>query len=438
MKYLKKGGRLALMLLMCIVAGYVLLAGTYLIPTEKLMFGLRETIRVFDESLEDHETMDQTLVEGYPSTWLDNTSDNFFLLSAAYENPEESIWQQAAGNPYYTGHHHSTAGAELVTYVTHGPEGRGVALQGRYWNGYLLFLKPLLTVMSYQDIRMINMVAQGVMLVALLCLLYRRGLQRYIPAFGAAYLCLTPFVIPLNMHYSVVIYIMLAAMLAMLLWPRWVHEKLGSTAFFMLLGAATVYFDMLTYPLLAFAFPAILWLFLCDEEGEARSLITLIRIGLAWLAGYAVMWAGKWVIMALTGYAEETKWALESIFIRSDSSELGRFSAIGRNLQVLMRKPFKLLALGAAAVAAVVFIRGMLSKESRFVPASPMLWLSLLGLAVLPFAWYAAMVNSNHVHYFFMHRSLSITVFAGLCLLTRVLKRTDGRSWFVLPPTELK
>lgn len=437
MNALKKGGRLALLLAACIAAGYALLAAVYLIPTDRLMVGLNETIRVFDEVQTGAERMDETLVEGYPSTRLDNTSDNFFLQAAAYENPSESVWKQAAVNPYYAALHQSTSGAELVQYVKKGSDEMELHSQGRYWNGYLLFLKPLLTVMSYQDIRMFNMVLQAALVLALGCLMYRRGMQRYLPAFGAAYLCLTPIVLPLNMHYSVVVYLLLIGMLILLLWPRWARDGIGSTAFFLLLGAATAYFDMLTYPLLAFAFPAVLWLLLCEEEGEGRALRTLIRIGLAWLIGYAVMWAGKWLIMLLTGFGEEAADAIESIFIRSDASEIGRFSSIGRNLQVLWRKPYKLPALGAAAVTAVCLWKGLRAK-GRFVSASPMLCLSLLAIAALPFAWYIVLANSTHVHSFFMHRSLSVTVFAGLCLLTRLLKRADGRSLFAPSAWELK
>ena len=243
---------------------------------------LMETIEVFDPATGRQERMDQTLVPGYPSTWLDNTSDSFFLQCAAAGSEDASIWKRAAYNPYYSFDFQNTAGAELVEYVKNGAGTLTEKSMGRYWNGYLIFLKPLLTVMSYQDIRMLNMVVLAVLVAMLIGLMYRRGMQRYLIAFGVAFLSLTPFVLPLNMHYSVVVHISLVGMIVMLLWPDWCCDRLGSTMLFFLLGIVTVYFDMLTYPILSFGFPAVLWLLLCEEEGEGRALRTLIRIGLAW------------------------------------------------------------------------------------------------------------------------------------------------------------
>lgn len=436
-KNFREGSRLWGILLACIVLGYLLLAATYLIPAEKLQPGLEETIKVYDQSTGRAERMDQTLVPGYPSTWLDNTSDSFFLQCAAAVSPDKSIWHQAAYNPYYSTITQSRAGDELVNYVRGDRDDLHEKSMGRYWNGYLIFLKPMLMVMSYQDVRMLNMVTLGAMLMLLLCLMYRRGMQRYLPAFGAAFLCLTPFVLPLNMHFSVVVYITLAGMLVMLLWPSWCREKLGSTALFFLLGIATVYFDMLTYPILSFGFPAVLWLLLCQEEGEKKSLCTLIRIGLAWVAGYALMWAAKWLILALAGYAEEAQFAVDSIARRSNSDEISRLGTIWRNLEVIARKPFKLLAaVGVLGLACLVFTQW--KKRVRLAPASVMLVLAMLGVAALPLVWYYLLANTNHTHYFFMHRNLSVTVFAILCLLTRLLRRQDGRSLFSCDNQNLK
>lgn len=436
-KGLRTALKLAGILILSIALGYLLLALTYLIPYEKLSPRLMETIHVFDPETGRGERMDQTLVPGYPSTWLDNTSDSFFLQCSAAVREDVSIWNQAAHNPYYSTFLQSSAGDELIRYVKYGPEGLMEKSMGRYWNGYLIFLKPLLTMMSYQDIRMMNMVVLGVLLSLFVGLMYRRGMQRYLIAFMLAFLSLTPFVLPLNMHCSVVVYIALVSMIAMLLWPHACRTALGSTALFFLIGIATVYFDMLTYPILSFGFPAVLWLLLCDEEGEKKALVTLIRIGLAWLAGYALMWASKWIILAAAGYREDAVFAVNSIFRRSDSEGISRIGTIWRNIGVIWRKPFKLLAV-AAAVLTMVAVALQLRKKEKFTPAAPALIMALTGVVLLPFVWYYLLANTNHTHYFFMHRNLSVSIFAGACLLTRLLRRRDGRSLLLCEQTTLK
>ena len=97
-----------------------------------------------------------------------------------------------------------------------------------------------------------------------------------------------------------------------------------------------------------------------------------------------------------------------------------------RNVDVLWRKPFKLLALAVAAMAAGVLLRRLCRRERLLASVKPGLALSFLGLSVLPLAWYYILPNTNHVHYFFMHRALSVTVFALLCLATKLLERQEA------------
>ena len=419
---IRRGCRLALALLGCIVLGYLLLAAAYAIPQERLHARLVESTKLFDGSDGSREEMDEILIKGYPSTWLDNTSDGFFLQYAAYEG-EESIWEKALVNPRYVAQMHSTPGAELMEQLNEGPQNMKRVTLSRYWHGYLVLLKPLLLFFSYQDIRMVNMMVQGALLIWLFSLMQQRGLKRYLPALGIAVLALTPFVMPLNMHYSVVYLIALIGMIVMLQWPEWVENRLGSSMLFLMLGILTSYFDMLTYPLLSFGLPAVLWLVLSEKEGGKRALVTLIRIGLIWLIGYAGMWAGKWLLVAIGASPAEAATALETFATRSSAENYGRLATVWRNIGVLWRKPFKVLAAVCAVGAAIVLLRRLMRRERLLSTVPPMLSLALAGLALLPLAWYFLLPNTNHVHYFFMHRALSVTAFALACLLTKLFVR---------------
>ena len=422
---IRRGGRLALALLVSIALGFGLLAAVYAIPQQAINAHVLESMQLFDGSDGQREKMNETLVKGYPSTWLDNSSDGFFLQYAVYDG-EETLWEKALLNYRYVVKGHTTPDAELTEQLTAGTENLIKAPLSRYWHGYLVVLKPLLLFLSYQDIRMVNMIVQGGLLAWLLCLMCERGLKRYLPALTVAILALTPFVMPLNMHYSVVYLIALLGMIAMLQWPGWIEGKLGSSMLFLLLGIATSYFDMLTYPLLSFGLPAVLWLLLSEKEGGANALRTLIRIGLIWFAGYAGMWAGKWLLVAVFHSPAEAVTALQSFTYRSSAEEYGRMATVLRNVDVLWRKPFKLLALAGAAMAAGVLLRRLCRRERLLASVKPGLALSFLGLAVLPLAWYYILPNTNHVHYFFMHRALSVTVFALLCLATKLLERQEA------------
>jgi len=137
--------------------------------------------------------------------------------------------------------------------------------------------------------------------------------------------------------------------------------------------------------------------------------------------GYVGMWAGKWALVAIGISGEEAMIALSSIGYRSSADEVGRLETIMRNVTVVWRKPMKLLALGVAAYTCMLLIRRMIRGKRLFSAVPPMMLLSLGALMCLPFAWYFAIPNFNHIHYFFAHRTLSIAVFAAGCILTKLL-----------------
>ena len=75
---------------------------------------------------------------------------------------------------------------------------------------------------------------------------------------------------------------------------------LYSLLFFFFL-ALTTYLDLLTTPMVALAVPLIVYMLYKKPDNAWR---TVIMLSLAWLAGYALLWATKWVLAALiTGHA---------------------------------------------------------------------------------------------------------------------------------------
>ena len=55
---------------------------------------------------------------------------------------------------------------------------------GRYWHGYMLTLKPLLSVFNYSQIRVVNAAVVAALALWLVVLLWRRQLKRYILPYG--------------------------------------------------------------------------------------------------------------------------------------------------------------------------------------------------------------------------------------------------------------
>lgn len=413
---LHNGLRLLKLFIGGVVIGYLLLAAVYLIPVDRIAGNVALSAATFDGTEDSAEARNHHVVKTYANTWLDNSSDSLILLMAAYRSGAP-VWQRALlgefsgdmdDNPYNL----------LRTYAANGPDGMGSTAYFRYWHGHQVIVKPLLLFCTYMDIRVINMLGQGALLLWLILLMTKRGLGRYVPAFGLAVAALTPWVLPLCMHYSACYYVMLLGVCALLRWPDVVGRGLGAAAYFMLIGMATNYFDLLTYPLITFGFPFVFWVLLAEREpgfGGGLKPGLLLRCGGAWLFGYAGMWVMKIVLVALltTEPAWQVTWA--QVTLRTVGEHLSPPDALLRNLGVYWRKPFKLAGIGIAVWAAVEAVR----TRGRKQPMKGRMAALLAAVALLPPVWYLLIVNHSDVHYFFTHRALGVTVFALACLLMR-------------------
>ena len=399
-----------------ILLGMLLLMAAYALPTEPIRKHLGESLLCFDGSDGMPEADNETLVKTYSSTWLDIRTDLVMMLIAAYDS-DASPWEQALENRMYNDTERYYRLSERLAAVAHGvgKDAEPAYSYGRYWHGYLVLLKPLLLFCSYMDIRMLNVLAQGTLLLYLLLQLKKSGV-RCIPALGAALAVLQAWLLPLCLQYSTA---WLTALAAMCLLVRFQSrfEKDGVVLFFLGTGMVTSYVDFLTYPLITFGLPCVLWLML-EKDRQKNALLLLVQLALAWGIGYAGMWAGKWLLVLLFGRAGEGSMILAAMEERGLSAAVSPWSAILRNGSVLWRKPYKLALLCVTIWMIVRLIR--LGKNRRKVSWN--LAMALLVTAAMPLAWYAVMNNHSHVHYFFTYRNLAISVFALGCLASLLLE----------------
>ncbi|MDD3213485.1 MAG: hypothetical protein PHY64_07415 [Eubacteriales bacterium] len=422
---IRNGIRLSAIFIAGVVIGYLLLVAVYLIPEDRIAENVTLSAATFDGSEDSLEARNHHVVKTYANTWLDNSSDSLILLMAAYRS-DAPVWQRALLSEF-SGDMDDNPYNLLRTYARDGQEGMGSTAYFRYWHGHQVFVKPLLLFCTYMDLRVINMLGQGALLLWVMMLMVKRGLSRYVPAFALAVAALTPWVLPLCLHYSACYYVMLLGAGALLQWPQGVSRRLGAAAYFMLLGMATDYFDLLSYPLITFGIPFVFWVLLADRQpgfGGGLSVGLLPRCGGAWLFGYAGMWAAKIVLVALLTAqpAWQVTWA--QVTLRTVGDHLSPLDALLRNLRVFWRKPFKLAGLGIAAWAAVQAVR----TWGRRQPVRAITVVLLAAAALLPPLWYVLIVNHSHVHFFFTHRILGVTVFALASLLTRYFQTQENKA----------
>lgn len=270
----------------------------------------------------------------------------------------------------------------------------------RYWHGYVVLLRPLLSVMDYYTLRRL--------LHALFWILAALGMaqlsRRVHPSMGAVLLLalavLHSQILPMSPQYFVCFGIALSAMNLLLCWePRRPLSAWRLLLFFALTGSVTSFLDLLTVPLITFALP-MLALLLYDRGRERKPLAALIQCAIAWLIGFCFNWILKWFWSTVILGEDEFGWAITQSGIRIGKSQAfpqTQLAALGQNLSALLSVLGILYLLACAALLLLALLR----RQHANLPLVGALAL----LALAPYGWYFALANHSQVHTWFTYRA---------------------------------
>lgn len=214
-------------------------------------------------------------------------------------------------------------------------------------------------------------------------------------------------------------------------------KRCGKISFFYLflvVGAATSYFDWFSAPLITFGFPAIIAV-LCLERDEKspvflQYLNLLFRCGLGWCVGYGGMLAGRVLVSAIIGGDASLANFLEraTYNITSRDQESSVLMEMTKTVLKGFRGIFPLAGTSypvVAAVLAVSFVSisaavlGLWKKMPHLIP--------LYLISLLPFLWFVVFNGYCRVHYWYAFRVFAVTVFAWMLIAIDTIGYVRGR-----------
>ena len=416
---MSKALRAALLLLAAVLLAIACNTAAFFIDTP----ALRENAAQAAAMLGEQQAVPE-LVGGFKSAQLDNYTSVLIVKTAAYVG-HEPLAQKALGGfrrdvPAAEGQ------SEWDAYACY-EDGDTVPISGlnysRYWHGYTLPLRLLLCVLNLSNIQMLLLFAQLALLMAVALLMARRSLSALIPGFFTAWFLMMPAALGLCLQYAPVSLLTLAACAALLAWPERIGRFTGLPAFFALIGMATSYFDLLTFPLVSLGYPLVLLLALrLDARTDSRRLwLEAVACCAAWGMGWAGMWALKWLLNAAV-FGAAYVW--ESIFgqtllrlsLDADGTAISRLDALRVNANVLLGKRSYQLLIAAAALSSLLAGLHGAHRHGRIALRREVLVLLLpLAAGVL---WFLVLANHTYQHYYFAYRTLTVSFFALYALLT--------------------
>ena len=409
-EYIKRFILCVCVLAAAVIAGYLLLVLAYLIPTGPMQPNVAKSCEIFEK-----EGTYPKKLWNYNSR-LDNFTDGSMLLMSSTET-DEGAWKAALlactrslGNQF--------PNEVLLSIYRDGAEDYNTYAYPRYWQGYMVFVKPLIYLFPYRTIRLIVLIWQLMLMGILLHQTYKHDKRLIFPILGM-WVFLNPVASLQSLQFNTVISITLIFLIFVVAY-KGKHDGKDMRKWdiaFLITGCATSYFDLLTFPVLSWGVPLAAWLYLCQEDDPKKNILNEIELSFCWGMGYASMWASKWVLASLiTGENVLTNASNEAkIWMDADIPRILKF------FYALVRNCGASVQIVSIVYLLVLLIRIiMIVRKNRINIKQYLSWLIIMAL---PFVWYFITVSHAYKHYWYTYRNMGASIIALHLILLRLDER---------------
>ena len=421
----KKTSAVVINLIIAAGLGTILLWAAYCLPIDSIEHHVRSSA----VTIQEEGTCPR--LYSWCTSQLDNWTDSIMLLEAS--DATEAPALKKAMLAYRGSIDNSNPSETLVAHYVQNVEFTRITEYARYWHGYLVILKPLLSFFDYSTIRIINSVVQLVALILVCVLMKRKGLAPYIIPYILCYLMLMPIALAKSFQFSSCYYVFTAGVIALLILRDSARSKLAYLVF-LNIGILTAYVDFLTYPIATYGIPAIIGVALSIDDHLEEKLVGIVRNGLFWCLGYGGMWGSKWIIGSIATGNNVFANAMDAFTSRTStisSDGLTQYSVFNceiMNYTRFIKTPFIILVMIFCIYILVKHIRHHnFGHECALATSLPYTILSFA-----PVVWYAFATNHSCVHYWFTNKACVVTLAALLFGITdlsqnRLLKSISNK-----------
>ncbi len=292
----------------------------------------------------------------------------------------------------------------------------------RYWHGYLILLRPLLVITTYQGIRILFLILM-IALVGLMIYLIAKKLNIVMAGiFFLGLLSVNVFAVTQSFNEVLDIFIAIIASIYLLL-KKDLEKNIGIN--FFVIGSITVFMDLLTAPLVTLGIPLILYFLLTESKSKTikENIITLVKLCACWAVGYAFTWITKWIITAIICNRPIIQNALGQAKYRGMSSSVTYLSILRRNfLYLSMYVPTTVV--GIITIYIIVRLIIIRKQEVEFSENFKKI-IPYIFIGILPFAWYFVMGLHSIIHSFFTYRILAITVICVFIITVKIFETSN-------------
>jgi|GEM_PF-6710761 len=413
-KIANTAAKLIVTFLLIFLSGFTIIVLAYSIPMAPIADNVKKSAASF------------SLGENYPyviaeniNTRLDKYSDSLMLLTAGTDSGESNVVQAMKNKRYSLTDEYPV---DTLIYVASGDTNKefSYAAYGRYWHGYLAWIKPLLFFFDYDEILTIGIIFQIFLLLMVSTKLTRSGEANVVVALAVAYIVINPVAVMLSFMFSTCWMITLIAILLMN--SEKIYNDKTDLYFFLTIGSLVSYADLMTYPM--FVLSIMVSYDICHRHVSLKKLIAQI---ISWCCGFVGMWLSKWIIGTVITGDNIIEDALHQAEVRSSNVAGDTTINVLIEMKALFSKINKFTWI-AIVVVCIVFIFMRVKDKDKFFE-----WKYALAL-LIPIAWYVATMNQSYWHSWFTYRALGGVIFAvciAIAPTANILKEKmdDNRSF---------
>lgn len=355
---------------------------------------------------------------------LDNFTDCWMLNLSLYldtrENPgavlSNPIYWESGSEPY----------GELTQAVG------GANANGTYTNycmGFRSWLRPLLTIMDYSQIRSLLGTLLWTLFILTIVQIQKSTQDSLFAALYAfSILALNPIAISGSLTYMSCFFIAFIGLLAV---PSVLNAKknwVSPELLFVILGFLTQYFDFYTSPLIVFGYPMILMLKIKQDHSENMSFSSALRFvgkcAAVWLASYIGTWVMKILLTnffvgtsAATVFSQVMKGVLGSNSATQSEAYIFTFLKALYYSSLNILSPAVILVLVPACIAWLIQFIKLDHKKAHI--KSNFIYLVVAGISII---WIFA-ARRTIDHYFFQYRTLGVALIGVFAFMSQCIKR---------------
>ena len=412
-KLMVKKGLIVIFTPIMITISLLLMALAFLIPTKNIYNNVNESLGILVK-----EGNYFSISPGVPGTVLDNATEAVYLNEALVGKKNANIFKCIlSGYTFSVGDSSQSIGVNYLNDIIHGDNLKVEATHNRFFNGYEIFLKPMLFFMNYSNIRQFNMFSVFLLSYFLCLLLSKRGYNKYIFPIIISILLINPITISLNMTYVGFYYCMIIPCIIMLLLKKSVLKKYD-WLIFEIIGACAFCFNMNYFQLLTFTMPYMIYLLICGFPKTIKELVkSLFALFTFWFIGYVGVMILKWLLYAIIDPNVFSDMYTRFMF-RTGTDRGARILAISKNLKTAFgNKWWNIIEI---LFILHCFIKIITNKCKIRLKDNVTEIVLLLIMILMPICRCFILANHVTIHYWTTYRIFMIPVLAFNMLLIRM------------------